>query len=326
MDLSIIVPAYNTEKWISQCLTSLCKPNYRPDQFEVIVINDGSPDDLESIVLELQKKYTNIRYIKQKNGRQGKARNTGLASARGRYIAFVDSDDCWTNEETISILISLADQYHLDIISSSEYHSFTGIPKKQNYIANGIEIYSREQFLEKIRHFSVWISFYSSQVIKNIHFRENCFFEDLDYVYKAIWTVGVNGKIGVIRFPFYGYRQNPHSTTNTYQIQTFIDNCIANDLVFRFCRSRDDMSSECMENLYARFQKSLLTLLSISRHYPLKESRKALKQIDLVSLFRETGKTGNWKQHVIINTYRLSPPLVLLTIRVLTLIKRFITR
>lgn len=81
-----------------------------------------------------------------------------------------------------------------------------------------------------------------------------------------------------------------------------------------------------MENLYARFQKSLLTLLSISRHYPLKESRKALKQIDLVSLFRETGKTGNWKQHVIINTYRLSPPLVLLTIRVLTLIKRFITR
>lgn len=135
------------------------------------------------------------------------------------------------------------------------------------------------------------------------------FFEDLDYVYKAIWTVGVNGKIGVIRFPFYGYRQNPHSTTNTYQIQTFIDNCIANDLVFRFCRSRDDMSSECMENLYARFQKSLLTLLSISRHYPLKESRKALKQIDLVSLFRETGKTGNWKQHVIINTYRLSPPL-----------------
>ena len=238
----------------------------------------------------------------------------------------MDSDDCWTNEETISILISLADQYHLDIISSSEYHSFTGIPKKQNYIANGIEIYSREQFLEKIRHFSVWISFYSSQVIKNIHFRENCFFEDLDYVYKAIWTVGVNGKIGVIRFPFYGYRQNPHSTTNTYQIQTFIDNCIANDLVFRFCRSRDDMSSECMENLYARFQKSLLTLLSISRHYPLKESRKALKQIDLVSLFRETGKTGNWKQHVIINTYRLSPPLVLLTIRVLTLIKRFITR
>lgn len=55
MDLSIIVPAYNTEKWISQCLTSLCKQNYRPDQFEVIVINDGSPDDLESIVLELQK-------------------------------------------------------------------------------------------------------------------------------------------------------------------------------------------------------------------------------------------------------------------------------
>ena len=125
IDLSIIVPAYNTERYIKQCLLSLCEQNYDLNKFEIIVVNDDSPDNLESIVIDFTKRYENIKYIRQTNGRQGKARNTGIGVAKGRYITFVDSDDCWLNTETISTFVSLGDKYNLDIISSSTYIHFS---------------------------------------------------------------------------------------------------------------------------------------------------------------------------------------------------------
>lgn len=225
MDLSIIIPAYNTEKYIKQCLLSICEQNYNPEKFEIIVVNDDSPDNLESVVKELQKIYVNIKYIKQKNGRQGKARNTGIYEAKGRYIAFVDSDDCWLNTETISTFLSLADKYKLDIISSSQYIYFT---HNSQLTTHNVEIYDRNEYIgRKIKHFSVWLSFYRNNIVKETVFREGVFFEDLDYVYRIIWAVGKNGKIGVINFPFYGYRSNPFSTTNKHSFKSFIDNCKA---------------------------------------------------------------------------------------------------
>lgn len=128
IDLSIIIPAYNTERYIKQCLLSLCEQNYDMNKFEIIIVNDDSPDNLESIVIDFAKIYKNIKYIRQKNGRQGKARTTGIGVVRGRYITFVDSDDCWFNTETISTFVTLVDKYNLDIILSSTYIHFYDKP------------------------------------------------------------------------------------------------------------------------------------------------------------------------------------------------------
>ena len=90
--VSVIVPVYNTEKYIDKCLTSLA--NQTLDDYEVIVVNDGSPDNSQEIIDNFTLKYPKIfkSYIK-KNGGLSDARNYGISRANSEYIAFVDSDD-----------------------------------------------------------------------------------------------------------------------------------------------------------------------------------------------------------------------------------------
>ncbi len=90
--LSIIVPVYNVEKYLRECLDSLVNQTLK--DIEIIVVNDASPDNSEAIVLEYATQDPRIVYIKhEENKRQGAARNTGMKAARGQYIAFVDGDD-----------------------------------------------------------------------------------------------------------------------------------------------------------------------------------------------------------------------------------------
>lgn len=90
--LSIIVPVYNTEKFLDNCLTSIV--NSIPNNSEIIIINDGSKDNSERIIKKYEKRYPKlIRYIKQENHGLGNVRNVGLKEAKGKYIASIDSDD-----------------------------------------------------------------------------------------------------------------------------------------------------------------------------------------------------------------------------------------
>ncbi len=92
-DLSIIIPAYNVQKYLRDCLCSIVEQN-NFDQFEVIVINDGSTDSTQYIVQDYMDRHHNIHLANQKNAGVSVARNRGINMARGRYISFVDGDDC----------------------------------------------------------------------------------------------------------------------------------------------------------------------------------------------------------------------------------------
>ena len=90
--ISVIVPVYNTEKYLKKCLDSILMQTY--PNIEVIVVNDGSPDDAETIINEYKKKYENkLIYLKKGNGGLSDSRNYGVKFATGDYICFVDSDD-----------------------------------------------------------------------------------------------------------------------------------------------------------------------------------------------------------------------------------------
>ena len=91
IDFSVIIPAYNCEKYISICLDSIIKNNYK--NLEIIVINDGSTDTTPLIVKEYQKKHNNIYLYSQHNSGVSIARNTGIKYSKGKYIHFVDADD-----------------------------------------------------------------------------------------------------------------------------------------------------------------------------------------------------------------------------------------
>ena len=91
--LSIIVPAYKVEAYIEKCIRSLEDQDLPKDEYEIIVINDGSPDRCREIVEELQKEFSNIILINQENQGVSMARNNGIANAQGKYIMPIDPDD-----------------------------------------------------------------------------------------------------------------------------------------------------------------------------------------------------------------------------------------
>lgn len=92
--LSIIVPIYNVEQYVEECIRSLYRQDIPISEYEVICVDDCSPDNSAAIVERLQKEYPTLRLIhNERNKKLGGARNTGLKEAKGEYILFVDSDD-----------------------------------------------------------------------------------------------------------------------------------------------------------------------------------------------------------------------------------------
>ena len=94
MKLSVIVPVYNVEKFLPRCLDSLLRQGLEVGEYEVICVNDGSPDGCGKILADYERKHPDlINVITQKNGGLSAARNTGMLRARGEYLVFIDSDD-----------------------------------------------------------------------------------------------------------------------------------------------------------------------------------------------------------------------------------------
>lgn len=112
-EVSVIVPVYNTSKFVKHCLISLIKQDFDRG-YEIIVINDGSTDNSLEIVEEIAAQHGNIRVYSQKNGGLSAARNTGLDYARGKYVMFTDSDD-YVSRQYISMMYRTAESSGADI-------------------------------------------------------------------------------------------------------------------------------------------------------------------------------------------------------------------
>ena len=89
--VSVIIPVYNAEEHLEQCLDSILCQTLK--EIEIICVDDGSKDSSPAILAEYAKKDNRVRVIRQENGGAGKARNTGLSAAKGKYLSFLDADD-----------------------------------------------------------------------------------------------------------------------------------------------------------------------------------------------------------------------------------------
>lgn len=111
--ISVIIPIYNSEKTINKCLDSILKQSYQ--DFELVLVNDGSSDHSEDICMEYVQNYPEkIRYFSKANGGVSSARNIGLDNAHGEYICFVDSDD-YIETNYLEILLKSLKEYNADI-------------------------------------------------------------------------------------------------------------------------------------------------------------------------------------------------------------------
>ena len=93
MKISLIIPVYNVEQYLEKCLLSCLDQDLPQSDYEIIVVNDGSPDGSLAIAERIAATATNITVVSQENGGLSAARNTGLEIAKGKYVWFIDSDD-----------------------------------------------------------------------------------------------------------------------------------------------------------------------------------------------------------------------------------------
>lgn len=127
--VSVIIPVYNSEKYIEECLNCVMGQTY--GEFEIVVVNDGSTDSSEKIINALKEKDNRIKYVKQENAGAGEARNTGIQNASGKYVIFLDSDDK-IKEDYIEKLVNEIVTKQQDIVCSGEkyFDATKGLNKK----------------------------------------------------------------------------------------------------------------------------------------------------------------------------------------------------
>lgn len=113
-DISIIIPVYNVEKYLKECIDSLIKQNYEFSKMEVILVNDGSVDNSLEICKEYETQYDNIKVVDQPNSGVSVSRNNGIEKATGKYIMLLDSDD-FISKDAIKRIVSFFDEHYDEI-------------------------------------------------------------------------------------------------------------------------------------------------------------------------------------------------------------------
>jgi len=176
-DLSIIIPVYNSEKYLGKCLDSVCNQMTKY-KYQIICVNDGSTDNSLEILNEYQKRYGNIYIITQKNGGISNARNNGIRAASGLYLGFIDNDD-WVTEDYIEKLLDRAYKTGADIVKcnhvnySVESNSVTGVIRHDDA--------SIRQFGLNIMEFKgyIWGGIIKKSLFSDIRFPEGYWYEDI---------------------------------------------------------------------------------------------------------------------------------------------------
>jgi glycosyltransferase involved in cell wall biosynthesis len=204
--ISIIVPVYNVEKYIHECINSILQQSFT--DIEVILVDDGSTDSSGRICDEYALKDERIKVIHKKNGGLSSARNAGIDAAIGEYIGFVDSDD-WIDREMYQQLYANMLRYHAQISACRLY--MMNIDDDFPDVSNGEEmVFSKTEAMEELISnqkltFSSCNKLFSRVLFQQLRYREGIILEDMDLSYKLVNNAQ---KIVYTTKPLYFYRYN----------------------------------------------------------------------------------------------------------------------
>lgn len=228
LQTSVIVPIYNTEKYLHRCIDSVLAQTYQ--DFELLLIDDGSTDDSATICDEYAAKDERIRVSHKENGGVSDTRNYGLDLAQGKYLMFLDSDDFWLRNDVLEMLIGKAEEYDLDIVRGEysamhEDGSFAwsrGISEKRKQYAERV-LYSGEFFEYGIHgEFFLPLSMFKRSRIGNLRFEKGrVFLEDM-----LFYSTFLLQDLKCMYLPdirFYAYRKNENSASNKANVKKLAD-------------------------------------------------------------------------------------------------------
>ncbi len=227
MFFSVIIPVYNVEKYLRECIDSILSQSF--DDYEIILVNDGSTDSSPAICDEYVKKDSRVKVIHKENGGASVARNIGTDIAIGKYILYLDSDDYISDKEFFAELYKKAEAGNDVIIykfkkyfedekrfgkcqyAFPEFEQQKTLAEKTNYLVKTDSFYC-----------AGWSKAIRSEIIKNnnIRFLEGIVGEDQEWYYRVLEHVKT---IGGIDKDFIVYRQHANSVTSTNNIKKIFD-------------------------------------------------------------------------------------------------------
>lgn len=292
--VSIIVPIYNVEKYLDRCMQSLLGQTLK--DIEIILVDDGSPDNCPAMCDEYSKKDPRVKVIHKQNAGLGYARNSGLEIARGEYVGFVDSDD-YVSTNMYEMLYAKAKEHGVDAVLCNYYketkgeitiNTMHGISEKErtmdcypSYIQDVIGCLP-EQSANLLYGYSVWKMLFSNNTIKknNIRFESERAFVSEDILFQLDFSLHAS-KLVVYNVPFYYYCDNGGSLTKRYDYTRFNREVS----LFKEIKKKIDTSGKHIPSIELRLSRLLLykTLFSVCDTIKYLPFRESVKQLQLIS-------------------------------------------
>ena len=278
--VSVIVPVYNVEKYLEKCLDSLVNQTLK--DIEIIVVNDGSPDNSQNIIDRYSKKYQSIKAYTKLNGGLSDARNYGLTKATGEYIAFLDSDD-YVTYDMYEKMYQKAKSGNFDmVVCDLNYVYDDKIVKAYSNIKNDTTNIKKTMLN---LYPAAWNKIFKRKLFEyGVKFKKGVWFEDVEFIYRLLPYIKT---IGVIHEHFNQYVQREGSITNTKneKIYHYIENWNGiieyfkeNDLYEEY---KDELEYSYVRYIYATFIKQVssfekeeylkavnIAIINVKEHFP----------------------------------------------------------
>lgn len=298
--ISIIVPVYKAEKYLDYCIESICKQTFK--DIEVILVDDGSPDQSGSLCDKWAETDNRIKVIHQKNSGAGAARNSGLRVAVGKYISFVDSDD-WIDMDMYQILYDAITRYSADMavvkprvikernilrknIKSREYP--LGVRNKEEMLETFFRIHGESNS----GNIAVWGRLIKRKVLNGFSFVEGTISEDVSAVF---YFITHSEKIVLIDQPLYNYFVNPAGVTRSQVTIKDFEYIEAYHRIFQYIQRYYPRYSYYAELNYLRAHFTILVKMKVY-HYDKKNNELVKKYFELKKVIRSNFlKLMHWK-------------------------------
>lgn len=209
--ISVIIPVYNVEKYLSKCVDSIINQTYT--ELEIILIDDGSTDSSGKICDSYCNLDKRIKVVHQNNRGLSYARNIGIELATGKYISFIDSDD-WIENNMFEKLYNLADLYDADIVQGDYIRVFNELDNKKIHIKEEFNILNSEEMLLNlynkevmIKNIVVWNKLYKAKLFETLRFPVGKIHEDEAIIYKLYNSSNIIIDSNMVIY-YYRQRQN----------------------------------------------------------------------------------------------------------------------
>lgn len=270
--VSVIVPVYNTENFLERCLNSLV--NQTLDDIEIIVVNDGSTDNSQTIIDDYAGKFPKkIKAYKKKNGGLSDARNFGIGKAIGKYIGFVDSDD-YADLDMFKTLYEKAENGDFDVTVCDIRYVFDD---KVSVVSSRVkcDLTNKNDVKEQMIDIypAAWNKLFKYHLFDEIKFKKKVWYEDVEFLYRLLPFVS---SIGVVNKPLINYVQREGAITNTFneKIYDYVSNW--NEIIdfYKERKIYDEYKDE-LEYCYVRYL--YMTFIKTATHFDKKNYKKACK-------------------------------------------------